>query len=206
MSLIEPVALPLRDPACWSTVDALEDDPFYRAITVEFAGHGVRRAALLRYFAYCIHEGRRLGRTVHAREPELGVAVWLLPQAAEVQKKERVRKMDFLHVVLGKRGRSNYERIVDFMSAHAAKIVPGDAWYLSIIAVGPEAQGRGLGGRLAAPTLAEADAAGAVCYVETFSLRNLAFYERLGFVAQARIEEPTTGSDYTMLVREPVVM
>ena len=72
-----------------------------------------------------------------------------------------------------------------------------DAWYLSIIAIAPEAQGQGLGRLLLAPTLAEADAAGAVCYLETFSPRNLTFYERAGFGRRARIDEPTAPAAYT---------
>ena len=43
----------------------------------------------------------------------------------------------------------------------------------------------------------------ATCYLETFSPRNLGFYERLGFAAEARFAEPTTGADYVVMVRYP---
>lgn len=43
------------------------------------------------------------------------------------------------------------------------------------------AQGQGLGEKLLAGTLAEASQANATCYLETFTPRNLRFYERMGF-------------------------
>jgi GNAT superfamily N-acetyltransferase len=75
--------------------------------------------------------------------------------------------------------------------------------YLSIVAVDPAAQGQGLGRKLLEPTIAEADRLSATCYLETFSLRNLSFYERLGFSTEARFAEPTTGADYAVMVRYP---
>lgn len=89
------------------------------------------------------------------------------------------------------------------MSAKAASVVDDDAWYFSIVAVDPTAQGQGLGRKLLEPTIAEADRVSATCYLETFSPRNLPFYERLGFVTEARFAEPTTGADYAVMVRYP---
>jgi len=87
------------------------------------------------------------------------------------------------------------------MHTHAASMVDSAAWYLSIVAVNPTAQGKGLGRALLEPTLAEADRAGATCFLETFSPRAHAFYERLGFTSAARLTEPTTGADYVVMVR-----
>ncbi len=67
----------------------------------------------------------------------------------------------------------------------------------------PAAQGQGLGRKLLEPTVAEADRVNATCYLETFSPRNLSFYERLGFSTKARFTEPTTGADYALMVRHP---
>jgi hypothetical protein len=53
------------------------------------------------------------------------------------------------------------------------------------------------------PTIAEADHASVTCYLETFGQRSLSFYQRLGFAAAARFTEPTTGADYTVMVRHP---
>lgn len=192
------------DPACAAAVAALERDPFYRCITPEFrSDDAARHAALTRYFDYSIRQGARIGRVVHPEEPEAGVAVWILPQSAEVKAREKLHRGKFLHEALGERGHLNYDQIVGFMSTRAGAIVRSEAWYLSIVAVTPERQGRGLGARLLAPTLGEADAARAVCYLETFNPRSLTFYRRLGFDTRAQFDEPTTGVQYAVMVRMP---
>jgi ribosomal protein S18 acetylase RimI-like enzyme len=195
---------PLLDPACVTAVAALEHDPFYRCITAEFAGDDKQRHEVLaRYFDYSIQQGARIGRVVHLEPAEMGVAVWTLPQSDEVQEHERSRKRGALHEVLGATGFESYVRIVDLMSARAHSVVAAGSWYLSIIAVAREAQGRGLGARLLAPTLAEADAASAACYLETFNPRSLHFYQRLGFETRAQVDEPATQARYAIMVRAP---
>jgi ribosomal protein S18 acetylase RimI-like enzyme len=193
---------PFSDPACAAAVSALERDPFYRCITSEFASDdGLRRAALTAYLEYSIEQGRRIGRVVYPEATALGLAVWVLPQVDEVQERERLRKRAYLRKVLGEPGFLSYDRIVDYMSTRARAVVGRDAWYLSIVAIAPDAQGRGLGARLLAPTVAEADAATAVCYLETFNPHSLRFYERLGFVTRAEFDEPTTRARYAIMVR-----
>jgi ribosomal protein S18 acetylase RimI-like enzyme len=195
---------PPIDPACAAAVSALERDPFYRCLTSEFGSDDLRRrAALTEYLEYSIRQGTRIGRVVHLEEADLGVAVWALPQADEVRDRERARKRAYLRKVLGESGCVCYGRIVDYMSARACTVVGNDAWYLSIVAIAPRAQGRGLGAHLLAPTLAEADAAAAVCYLETFNPRSLRFYERLGFVIRGDFDEPTTRARYAIMVRVP---
>jgi GNAT superfamily N-acetyltransferase len=192
------------DAACASMVAALEDDPFYRSICAPFMEDATRRRPVLeRYFVYSIREGAHVGRCVHLADPACGVAVWLLPQTPEVQARAGQRKRAFLEATLDGEGCANYYRIVEFMSAKAASMAGSGAWYLSIVAVDPALQGQGLGRKLLEPTLGEADGVGATCYLETFSPRNLSFYERLGFATKARFMEPTTRADYAVMVRQP---
>jgi GNAT superfamily N-acetyltransferase len=192
------------DPSCHSVVAALEDDPFYRSISEEFAGDAAeRRRVLTRYFAYSIEEGRTLGRIVHLPDPSQGVAVWLLPQSEETRRKAAERKHAFLENTLGARGTRNYERMVEFMSSQSRPRVSSGAWYLSIVAVDPSLHGRGLGQQLLAPTLMDADANDTITYLETFGLRTVHFYERLGFSTLARFDEPTTRAQYALMMRNP---
>ena len=105
----------------------------------------------------------------------------------------------------GEQGCASYDSIVDYMSERTRTVVGSDAWYLSIVAVAPQEQARGLGSHLLAPTLAEADAIGRPCYLETFNARSLRFYERVGFVTRAEFDEPTTRAQYTVMVRTPTL-
>ncbi len=192
------------DPASPSVVAALEDDPFYRSICAPNYSDTVgRRAVLAKYFDYSIQEGRELGRCIHLADEARGVAVWLLPQSPELESQAAERKRTFLQAALNTEGYANYYRIIEFMSAKSATLVEDVAWYLSIVAVDPAVQGQGLGRKLLEPTIAEADRAGVTCYLETFGQRNLSFYQRLGFAAEAQYTEPTTGVEYTVMVRRP---
>ncbi len=193
-----------KDPASPSVVAALEDDPFYRSICAPSDADTARRRPMLaRYFDYSIQEGRELGRCVHLADEACGVAVWLLPQSQDLESQAAERKRTFLQAALRTAGCANYYRIIAFMSAKSATLIDDAAWYLSIVAVDPAAQGQGLGRKLLEPTIAEADRAGITCYLETFSPRNLSFYQRLGFATAARFTEPTTGAEYTVMVRPP---
>jgi GNAT superfamily N-acetyltransferase len=195
---------PSIDPASDAAAAALDSEPFYRSIAVQFAADSMRRRAVLsRYLDYSIAQGLRTGRVVHLETPALGVAIWLLPRSPQIQERERADKHAFLQRLLGEAGCANYQRIVEYMGGRARTVVDREAWYLSILAVAPQEQGRGFGKRLLAPTLEEADAALRVCYLETFGSGNLGFYERFGFLTRAEFTEPTTGSPYTLMMRSP---
>jgi ribosomal protein S18 acetylase RimI-like enzyme len=65
-------------------------------------------------------------------------------------------------------------------------------WYLMLVGVDPELQGRGVGSAIIREGLARADRESRPCYLETSEARNLGLYERHGF---AVLEEATLGKD-----------
>ena len=139
----------LIDERCTTAVAALESDPFYRSICGGYGHDAVgRRLVLERYFAYSIEEGEDLGRCFHLAGRARGVAVWLLPQSAGVQSLAARNKRAFLEQTLDEEGCANYYRIFEFMTRQSEGVVGDDAWYLSIVAVHPTAQGQGLGRKL----------------------------------------------------------
>jgi GNAT superfamily N-acetyltransferase len=189
--------------ASYGLTESLINDPFYCAITVDFETDlAARKHALSHYFYYSLVEAERTGRSVVAPDPTLGAAAWLLPRSYEVDAAESSAKSEYLACALGPRGMENYHRIVRYMAPLAARVVPRNAWYLSIIGIVPSARGRGLGATLLAGTLAEASHARVPCYLETFTPRNLKFYERLGFSRVANYREPTTCKEYAVMRRD----
>ncbi len=186
-----------------SLVQALGAEPFYLSITLDARDAGHRDEMLRQYFDYSIEEGRRLGRCVPAPDGQSGVAVWLLPADPATLAEARRAKQRFLAATLGPVGRANYESVIGHLAAHAASLVDSATWYLSIVGVVPSSQGVGLGAALLQPTLREADARGATCYLESFNPRNVRFYERQGFQVRASPVEPVTGSPYRVMVRKP---
>jgi GNAT superfamily N-acetyltransferase len=181
---------------------SLIPDPFYQAITVECHSVEQQLAMLEKYFEHSLGEAERTGRLVVAPQASQGAAAWLLPRSAETQALESAAKAEFMARLLGPKGSQNYRAIVEFMSPLAESHVPTQAWYLSIVGIHPDAQGNGLGKVLLQPTLEEAASLRQVCYLETFTPRNIEFYQRLGFAQVAQYAEPTTGSTYAIMRRD----
>jgi len=61
-------------------------------------------------------------------------------------------------------------------------------WYLPLVGVEPNAQGRGLGGALMRHALARCDREGAIAYLESSNPRNISLYERHGFEVMGEIQ------------------
>jgi len=190
-------------PSVPALAASLADDPFYLAITADFARDAQgRRAVLSQYLDYSLREAQRGGQCTLLQDKRLGAALWTLPRAADAEAADAQAKVDHLQTVLGPRGMDNYRQIIAFMGSRASGAELEGAWYLSILGIDPASQGQGLGARLLAPTLAAADQAGVACYLETFSARNESFYARTGFRALASHLEPVTGGPYTIMVRQ----
>lgn len=186
-----------------SLSDALQDNPYYQAILVDFATDQDRAAQILRsYFDCAAQQAAVAGKLVLCDPPEIGAALWSVPVDTEVAARAKSKRRKAIESLLGPKGLSNYKRIVKFVGEASAPHVKNAWWYLSIAGITPSAQGQGSGSRLLAPTLAEADATSAVCWLETFTPRNHAFYQRLGFKKVATISEPTIGHEYAVMVRK----
>ena len=76
-------------------------------------------------------------------------------------------------------------------------------WYLYLVAVDPEQQGRGVGSALLAAGLARADAEALPAYLEATSERNSALYARVGFEAAGVLRYPLGGPPLYPMLRPP---
>lgn len=189
-------------PSTPALAASLIDDPFYQAVTIDFAHDAALRLTVLQHYLDCaVREAQRGGLCHVPADPRLGMAIWSLPRPADTEEADAQAKVAHLQTVLGPQGMDNYHRIIAFMGPRASGAELQGAWYLSILGIDPAAQGQGLGARLLAPALASADEAGVACYLETFSPRNESFYGRMGFRALASHLEPVTGAPYTVMLR-----
>jgi len=95
-------------------------------------------------------------------------------------------------------------RLLTEIDRHHVKV---EHWYLALLAVDPEFQGRGLGRLLTEAVLARADAEGLPAYLETQKESNVAWYAKAGFEVHDTIHLRDPGSPmmWTMLrpVRDP---
>jgi len=201
MDFREPLA---SDATLDALADALHSDPFYAALTpAANASPNAWRAPLRAYFAVALAEAAAYGQVEYLAPTRAGAALWLLPQTPAVNARMQATKNAALEKILAPRGFENYRAIIQAMQPRAERVTPRDAWYLSILGIAPSLQKRGLGARLLAPTLAQADAQRVACFLETFNPRTLAFYERVGFRIVARHAEKITRAEYWIMTRAP---
>lgn len=182
--------------------DALREDAFYQAME-RSVDNGSGKAAMRRYMDYSMVEAARYGFLFISDVHDHGCSVWARPLDAALAAEKHHRKRAFLESHMGPASVTTYDTICDFMTSMARPLIAEDAWYLSILGILPEFQGRGLGAGLVEGGLVETDRLGASTYLETFTPRNRSFYERLGYRSLQTFHEPTTDAQYTLMVREP---
>ncbi len=82
-------------------------------------------------------------------------------------------------VTAGPRAAMRYARIGAYLERHHCT---DPCWYLFMLGVAPDHQGRGLGGTLLRALSRRADDAGVRCYLETDRQTSVKLYERHGYV------------------------
>ena len=166
---------------------AFSPDPLF---TWVFPDPAARPAALQRFMRVPLEYGLRYGRITTSHEAK-AASVWLPPGPGVT-----IPRM-ILSGMLSVPFRTGFGPFVKFMTAneimdkiHKARM-PEPHWYLLVVGIDPEMQGQGAGSAIVREGLALADRESKPCYLDTSERRNLAFYERLGFVV---LEEATLGN------------
>ena len=186
MDGIELLRREVMDRATITLERAFSTDPMFTWI---FPDPRRRSQSLRRLNRVPLEYGLRYGHVTQS-DDGMAAAVWI-PPGRTITVGGLVRSG-----ILTVPFRVGFRPFAKFMGANEImgrihkKYVPEPHWYLMIVGVDPELQGRGLGTALVKEGLARADQANCPCYLETSEERNLAFYERHGFVV---VETATLG-------------
>ena len=119
----------------------------------------------------------------------LAGAAWLPPEHAEQFSGIEARIRDRVAPLTDDDGAS-YAVLWDWLDAHVPDY---PCWYLDILGVAPEAQGRGLGRRLIEHGLDRARRDEVPAFLETGNERNIAYYESFGFAVVHVEQAPQDG-------------
>jgi ribosomal protein S18 acetylase RimI-like enzyme len=198
----QPIRLDIskRRQAAAMLTRAFQDDPLYQAVLPE---EDKRRKLLLwlhdKMIRYCALYG-----TMHSLPSLEGAACWLPPGRTELRFGRILRSgLIGLPLRMGPAAYMRFSAYVDCSSELRRQNSPDSYWYLWALGVDPPYQGQGVGGKLIRSVLEQADASGTLCYLETESERNLAFYERHGFRVMAEARVPRLELRTWSLTREP---
>ena len=131
----------------------------------------------------------------------LGVAAWLAPGGFPPPVREQVVRLPSVLAAFAPHWGAL--RLAARAEAATVALHPREPhWYLQLLAVDPASQRRGVGTALLAPVLERVDAEGALAYLETQEEANLAYYARVGFTLDRRLEVGPGAVLFTMR-REP---
>jgi GNAT superfamily N-acetyltransferase len=120
---------------------------------------------------------------VYATSPKMeGVAVWFPSDARHGSSWQRLVSGElFASWFVSKKLVARKMAFSRYSSDVKKRVVPGRHWYLQILAVDPDFQGKGYASRLLRPMLARADREGVPCYLETQLAKNVDLYKHFGF-------------------------
>lgn len=128
---------------------------------------------------------------VRRRDHLAGVAMWRLPDAEAADAPESLpTRSGLLTALLGAERAARLGRA--FAPVQEMR-PPAPHAYLHLLAVDPELQGRGIGGRVLEPGLTAAWEAGLVACLETANPDTIPFYESHGFVVRHELRLDADG-------------
>jgi ribosomal protein S18 acetylase RimI-like enzyme len=140
----------------------------------------------------------------YATSPDMeGVAVWVHSDKLPMTFWRALRSVP-LSVILGfvRKGAGRMKRSSDYIDARHEHLAPDKHWYLQVIGVNPQFQGKGYAGKLIRPMLARIDREYVPCYLETLDERNVRIYEHFGFEMIEKSAIPKTSlTNWAMLRR-----
>ena len=128
-----------------------------------------------------------------------GAAIWLPPGRWELPPLDQLR---LLPGVVRSAGRDS-PRLLRFYQWTEKRHPHEPHWYLAVLGVHPDHQGRGFGSHLMRPVLERCDAEGVPAYLETDTERNVAIYERHGFRTRSKEPLPGGGPPVWFMWRDP---
>jgi GNAT superfamily N-acetyltransferase len=187
-------------PASKVLARAFNDDP----VLIQSVTDPGRRIGLLRsMFRMVLNHGIRRGE-VYAVSPRLeGIAIWLLSGLPDITFWEALRSGG---LALLFRGGWEFMRKMkqdeEFIRRLRLRLAPTPHWYLAVLGVEPEFQGKGCASRLLRPMLARLDAEKLPAYLETLTEEYVPIYQHFGFKVIKKTVLPGSGGKMWVMLRE----
>jgi ribosomal protein S18 acetylase RimI-like enzyme len=174
---------------------AFQHFPLLKAV---FPGDSEREKIAFYLFQYDLGYCFRYGEVYATSAALEGVAAWF-PSSYYPRTLWNLICSVPLSVTVGfiKNGGARMKFISDYIAAMHKRLAPFKHWYLCILGVAPEFQGKGYASRLLWPMLARIDEEGLPCYLETMGEANARLYEHFGFKVIEKATIP--GTDLTNL-------
>lgn len=182
---------------------AFDDSPLFTHL---FPRARSRASVLRSFFAASIRDALAFEHVFVARAGDeiLGTAVWLPPGTYPPTTIRQLKQLTGV-IKIALLAPQSIARSLRYLGETDRAHPKTDHWYLAVLGVVPEAQGRGLGRALMVTVHDHADEVGSPTYLETDKEANLAFYARFRYelVETLYPDGPEAPETWTMW-RDPV--
>jgi ribosomal protein S18 acetylase RimI-like enzyme len=191
---------PSIKPAARMLARAFSNDPFNEYVYPDAAE---REARLPFAFEALLYYGVRYGDTFASSSRLEGVAIWLHSKYAFMSSWRMLLSGAFWPGLrMGIQAGRRMQRFDEFVEKKHRQLAPFPHWYLMMLGVDPDYQGKGHAGRLLRGSLSRIDAGGLPCYLETYGERNIAIYRHFGFKIIDEFTIPETTVGLSVMLRE----
>ena len=185
-------------PVARALARAFEDDPVMSWV---FRDDAQRLRRLERAFGLFLRRIWLPEGECYTTDRLIGAALWLPPGKWHLGVLAQLRLLPAMISVTG----SNLPRLFSVLNLIEKKHPkqPGH-YYLAVLGVEPEHQGRGFGSALLQPVLGRCDRERIPAYLESSKRRNVVLYERHGFRVVEELRLPKDGPPIWRMWRDPV--
>jgi ribosomal protein S18 acetylase RimI-like enzyme len=177
---------------------AFEDDPIMSWV---FPSDSERLPRLERSFALYLRRIWLPREECYGTDRLFGAALWMPPGTWHLSMLAQLRLVPSMISVVG----SNLPRLMRVLNLIEKKHPKSPShYYLAVLGIEPEFQGRGFGGALMQPVLQRCDREGTAAYLESSKQRNVVLYERHGFKVVEELRLPQDGPPLWRMWRDPL--
>jgi ribosomal protein S18 acetylase RimI-like enzyme len=176
---------------------AFEDDPVLSWI---FRSESDRLNRLESAFALYLRRIWLPHQACYGTDRLFGAALWLPPGKWHLSPWQQLRLLPSM-LAVSTRDLPRLVSVLQLIEKKHPREPPH--FYLAVLGVEPEFQGRGFGGALMQPVLERCDREGVPAYLESSKRRNIVLYERHGFRVVEELRVPRGGPPIWPMWRDP---
>ena len=183
---------------------SMQNDPMYCYMFQDISNHEKYLFAFWKALVYYSF----VNGEVHTTKDLNAGACWLLPGKCSFTLARIVISKFQLPLALfsfPSLARNRAMGIFDYLEKVQRNCIAEPHYYLMVLGVSPQMQGKGIGTKLIEPVLQRADALGYKCYLETETEINIKFYEKNGFHVEREFIVPRHGIKFWAMIRNPKV-
>ncbi|MFC1950872.1 GNAT family N-acetyltransferase [Chloroflexota bacterium] len=188
-------------PAAEMLARAFEDDPLFKSLIPD---DEKRRKKATHLFTFTLKLGIRYGEVYTTSQNLEAITVWMRPDEDNINLWKALRcGVIPLIFRVGPRLMKKMNAVDGYGERVRKRLAPSRYWYLAILGVDPDHQGKGHASELMKPMLKRIDGEGLPCYLETDTEKNISMYQHFGFKLLEHIDVTEYNTQFDAMLKEP---